>query len=47
MKILILANNDVGLYKFRKEFIEKLIEMGHQIIISLPDGELISKLKEM
>jgi len=47
MKILILANNDVGLYKFRKEFIEKLIEMGHQIIISLPDGDLISKLKEM
>lgn len=47
MKILILANNDVGLYKFRKELIEKLIEMGHQIIISLPDGELVSKLKEM
>lgn len=47
MKILILANNDVGLYRFRKELIEKLIEMGHQIIISLPDGELISRLKKM
>lgn len=47
MKILILANNDVGLYKFRKELIQKLIEMKHQIVISLPDGELISKLKEM
>lgn len=47
MKILILANNDVGLYKFRKELIEKLIKLGHQMIISLPDGELIPKLVEM
>lgn len=47
MKILILTNNDVGLYKFRKELIMKLIEMGHQIIISLPDGELVSSLKTL
>ena len=47
MKILILANNDVGLYKFRRELIIKLIEMGHQIIISLPNGELISNLKKL
>ncbi len=47
MKILILANNDVGLYKFRREFIIKLIEMGHQIIISLPDGEWIPSLEKL
>lgn len=28
MKILILANNDVGLYKFRKELIEELLQSG-------------------
>lgn len=47
MKILILANNDVGLYKFRKELIEILIKMGHQIIVSLPNGALIPKLEEL
>ena len=26
MKILILANNDIGLYKFRKELIENLLQ---------------------
>ena len=26
MRILIIANNDVGLYKFRKELIEELIK---------------------
>ena len=46
MKILILANNDVGLYQFRKELIEA---MGHQneIHISLPYGELIEQLTKM
>lgn len=43
MRIMILANNDVGLYKFRKELIEKLIET-HEVYICLPDGEFISEL---
>lgn len=47
MKILILANSDVGLYKFRKELLEKLIVEGNRIFISLPDGEYISRLKKM
>lgn len=46
-KILILANNDVGLYKFRKELIQKLIEDGYQVYISLPYGELVDKMVEM
>jgi glycosyltransferase involved in cell wall biosynthesis len=45
-KILILANNDVGLYKFRKELIEKLRE-NHEIFISLPFGEFIPGLEEL
>ncbi|MEH7180552.1 glycosyltransferase family 4 protein [Neobacillus vireti] len=47
MKILILANNDVGLYKFRKELIQKLISQGNEVYISLPEGEFIKHLVEM
>ena len=46
MKILILANNDVGLYNFRKELIEKLIELKNDIYISLPYGERVEDLKK-
>lgn len=47
MRILILANNDVGLYKFRKELIQELLVQGNQVYISLPNGKLVSKLEEM
>lgn len=57
MRILILANNDVGLYKFRKELIEELISPGSilenrrshtmKVYVSLPDGEFVPTLKEM
>lgn len=46
MKILILANNDVGLYKFRKELILELLKKN-EVIVSLPYGELVEPLKEM
>lgn len=36
MKILILANHGIGLYNFRKELIETLINKGHSIVISCP-----------
>ena len=45
MKILILANNDVGLYQFRRELIEELLK-AHSVEISLPDGDLIRPLEE-
>ena len=44
MKILILANNDMGLYKFRKELLERLVKM-HMVYICLPDGEFIENLQ--
>lgn len=47
MKILILANNDVGLYKFRKELIQELIRRGNKVIVSLPDGELIPDIRKL
>lgn len=46
MKILILANNDVGLYQFRKELIQEL-SPGNEIYISLPYGDFIVPLKQM
>lgn len=46
MKILILANFDVGLYQFRRELIEALLK-EHQVLLSLPDGDLIRPLEEM
>ncbi|PIC90893.1 glycosyltransferase family 1 protein [Sporosarcina sp. P21c] len=45
-KVLILANNDLGLYKFRKELIEKLL-LNNEVIIALPFGNYISKLEEL
>lgn len=45
-RILILANIDVGLYKFRRELIEELVK-DHEVFISLPPGDFISKLEEL
>ena len=45
--VLILANNDIGLYRFRKELLEKLIEKDFKVYISLPNGSFIPKLKEL
>jgi galacturonosyltransferase len=46
MKILILANNDVGLYKFRKELIIKLLKTN-SVFISLPYGEFVDEFVKM
>ena len=46
MKVLVVANYDVGLYQFRRELLGKLLE-GHQVVISLPGGTLIKPLEEM
>lgn len=43
-KILVLANNDVGLYQFRRELLSELIDLGHDVYISLPNGELVQPL---
>lgn len=57
MRILILANHDVGLYKFRKELIEELIHPGTYIegrnaepctvFASLPCGEFVAELEKI
>ncbi len=47
MRVLILANMDIGLYKFRKELIEELLNQGHEVYISLPDGDLVRPFEKM
>lgn len=42
--ILILANNDVGLYNFRRELIEELITKEYKVYISLPYGKKVDDL---
>ena len=44
--ILILANNDMGLYKFRKELIDALLK-EYKVIISLPEGPFVEKMTQM
>lgn len=46
-RVLILANFDVGLYKFRKELIGELLARGCEVFLSLPDGEFIQPLVAM
>lgn len=47
-KILILANLDIGLYKFRKELIQELQKEGGEVYLSLPYGEgnYVERFKE-
>lgn len=44
-KVLILANNDVGLYQFRKELITRLSETN-EVYLSLPYGDFIPYFEE-
>lgn len=44
MKILIMTNNDIGLYKFRKELLEKLLSHGNTVYVSVPRGDYFDKI---
>ncbi len=46
-KLLVLANNDVGLYRFRKDLLIELREIGFDVYISLPHGDFISELVKL
>lgn len=47
MKILVLTNNDIGLYNFRKELLEELLKRENQILIALPEGVRIADLTKL
>ena len=38
-KILFLSNHFITLYSFRKELINKLVEDGHDVFLSLPEDK--------
>lgn len=46
-KILVLANYDIGLYKFRKALLEELIRQGNEVTISLPYGDFVPELEKL
>lgn len=41
MKVMILANNDMGLYKFRRELLEELVK-DNEVYFCVPNGEFVS-----
>lgn len=46
-RILVLANNDVGLYRFRKDLLAALLDEENEVYISLPYGDFISELVQL
>lgn len=48
-KILILCNSCIGLYKFRKELLERLLSEGNEVYVDTPydNKEMLSKLKKL
>ena len=47
MKILILTNNLLGLYSFRKEVVKTILDKGHEIVISAPFDEKKTYFEEI
>jgi len=47
MKVLVLSNFGMGLYKFRKEFLQELIKQGYKVYISLPNDEYVKLLENI
>lgn len=46
-RVLFLVNHDVGIYNFRKELVERLLQDDFEVIICSPYGERIELLKQM
>lgn len=46
-KVLILVNHELVIYNFRKELVEKLLELGYEVIISSSKGPKIDELIAM
>ncbi|OZS76951.1 hypothetical protein CF394_13960 [Tetzosporium hominis] len=47
MKILILTNNSMGLYKFRKELLSELVAQENEIYVSVPEDEFTEKIQNL
>src|SRR5690625_985618 len=47
MKVLVLANFGMGLYNFRKELLQELIDRGYEVYISISNDEYVPKLVKL
>lgn len=47
MKVLILTNHQLGLYKFRKELLEKLVADKHKVYVSVPEDKFTQELTDI
>ena len=47
MRILILTNHQLGLYKFRCELLEILVREGHRVYVAVPEGEFTKELEDI
>ena len=47
MRILILANNDVGLLSFRQEVVIAFINRGYEVTVSIPKGNRVDEIKAL
>lgn len=47
MKVLILTNHQLGLYKFRKELLEALIGKGYRVYVSVPEDKFTHELRQI
>ena len=46
-KVLILTNSDSGLYDFRKELLQRLVSVGYEVIISVPEGKYRERIEKL
>lgn len=46
-KIMIIANDEFGLYRFRKDLISKLSESGNDVLILCPTSEITKKIENL
>ena len=47
MRIFIAANDSYGLYLFRRDLIMRLMADGHEVFVSLPDGDCTGRIKAL
>ncbi|MEG2246576.1 MAG: glycosyltransferase family 4 protein [Peptostreptococcaceae bacterium] len=46
-KVLMFGNHEIVIYNFRRELVEKMIEEGYEVYVSLPYGPKVEYLKDM
>jgi glycosyltransferase involved in cell wall biosynthesis len=47
MKILLFSNTDWFMFNFNIKLIQSLIELGHEVLVVVPDGPYVPKLGEL